>query len=456
MALFFAFAWRRLLVAATRGPRAPAPPVADRCTPADHALSRSRGAPHPDILAVGTLAAKIAPLELAVSEDAPTRVNILIPTIDLDHFFGGYIAQAEPAATARGRGARVRIVTVDPVGLLPSSWQRSVEAYSGLDGLFERVEVVFGRESNGIEVSRSDRFVATTWWTAHIAARRRHAGSEAERFLYLIQEYEPFTFPMGSYAALAQRSYGFPHSALFSSELLRDWFRRHGIGVYAEGAPAGDRAPPCSRTPSRRWSRPPPRSWPGAATPAAPLLRAARATRRAQHVRAGDARPEPAVLDGMFEDWELYGIGTVKTQQRLKLGHGHARAPSAPRAGRLRRAPARARCRAGAHVHAASEPCPDRDGVGGDDDGYEQLREQDARGDGGDLHQPHHRRPEHRGASRPGSGRPSAEPRFRGPRPRRRVSWSRSIGATPSTTSSMARLEGLLGPPVSTRPYPAF
>ena len=64
----------------------------------------------------------------------------------------GLHRQVQPRPRLAAHGARVRIVTVDPVGPLPSSWQRSVEAYSGLDGLFEQVEVVFGRESTGIEV----------------------------------------------------------------------------------------------------------------------------------------------------------------------------------------------------------------------------------------------------------------------------------------------------------------
>ena len=119
--------------------------------------------------AVGEIAAKIAPLELAVRDDAPRRTNILIPTIDLDHLFGGLHREAQPRRPLANRGERVRIVTVDPVGPLPSSWARRLEAYSGLAGLLDRVEVVFGRESPGVEVSRSDRFVATTWWTAHIA-----------------------------------------------------------------------------------------------------------------------------------------------------------------------------------------------------------------------------------------------------------------------------------------------
>ena len=73
-------------------------------------------------------------------------------------------------------------------------------------------------------MSPRDSFVATTWWTAHIAHRATEALGRG-RFLYLIQEYEPFTFPMGSHAALARESYDFPHFAIFSTELLRDYFR---------------------------------------------------------------------------------------------------------------------------------------------------------------------------------------------------------------------------------------
>jgi hypothetical protein len=273
-------------------------------------------------VAVGRVAAKIAPLELAVSEDAPQRVNLLIPTIDLEHFFGGYIGKLNLARRLAETGARVRIVTVDPVGTLPSTWTDRVESYSGLSGLFDRVEVEFGRESPGVEVSRSDRFIATTWWTAHVA---NHAVRtlDAERFLYLIQEYEPFTFPMGTYAALATDSYRFPHTALFSSELLRDYFRRHGIGVYADGAAGGD-----SRS----------ASFENAITAIDPP-RAEELARRQTRKLLYYARPEPHAARNMFElgvlaldravaqgafgrGWELWGIGTVDSGPRIELESG--------------------------------------------------------------------------------------------------------------------------------------
>ncbi|HEX8855079.1 MAG TPA: glycosyltransferase [Thermoleophilaceae bacterium] len=319
--LSHAFAWRRALSATTRE-RPQRGLRLDSVPPPSLAPAPGRRVPAaPGPRAV---AEKIAPLELAVSDDAPARVNLLIPTIDLEHFFGGYIAKFNLARRLAERGVRVRVVTVDPVAPLPKSWKRQIEAYSGLAGTFERVEVAFGREAQGLEVSRSDRFVASTWWSAHIAANAARALGNA-RFLYLIQEYEPFTFPMGTYAALARQSYDFPHFGLFSTELLREYFRLHGIGVYADGTAVGDRESV---------------SFQNAITaipaPSAGEL-AARQTRRLLFY----ARPEPHAARNMFElgvlaltrtleldafhgDWELHGIGTLDSGRRIELTDGAA------------------------------------------------------------------------------------------------------------------------------------
>jgi WsaF, C-terminal domain/WsaF, N-terminal domain/Glycosyl transferase family 2 len=323
LALSFAFAWRRLVVAATRGLERPRQRLRIDARPPT-TLVQVPGRTASNSVAVGTVAAKIAPVELAVEEDGPSRVNILIPTVDLEHFFGGYITKLNLARRLADRGARVRIVTVDEVGVLPSSWRRTLESYSGLDGLFDRVEVVFGRESQGVEVSRSDGFVATTWWTAHIAASALKALGGG-RFLYLIQEYEPFTFPMGSYAALASDSYRLPHRAMFSSELLREYFRRHELGVYAAGMEAGDRDS---------------LSFQNAITAIDPPSASELTGRRTRRLLFY-ARPEPhaarnmfelgvlalsrAVEKGVFGDgWELNGIGTVERERRIELGGGAA------------------------------------------------------------------------------------------------------------------------------------
>ncbi len=323
--LAYAFSWRRLLTASVRerpikGLRLDAVPPPD--------LVMQPGREIAENPVVREITEKVAPLEFAVSDDAPERVNLLIPTVDLGHFFGGYIGKFNLARRLAEHGRRVRIVTVDPVGPLPADWRQQIERFGGLEGMFDHVEVAFGRESHELEVSRTDSFVATTWWTAHIA----HAALETlerSRFLYLIQEYEPFTFAMGTYAALAGESYTFPHQALFSTELLRDYFRRHSIGVYENGN-GGDDASATFQNAITAVA--PPSVSDLAQRPARRLLFYARPEAHASRnmFELGVMALSRAIRDGAFIGWELRGIGTVGAGRALTLP-GNVRLEMVPR-----------------------------------------------------------------------------------------------------------------------------
>jgi glycosyltransferase involved in cell wall biosynthesis len=273
--------------------------------------------------ATRTLADKTRPLDLSVRSNAPPRVNLLIPTIDLNHFFGGYITKLNLARRLAERGLRARLVTVDETPPLPRSWQHTVESYEGLNGVFDLVEVAFAREEGRLEVSPADRFIATTWWTAHLAHAALPAVN-AERFLYLIQECEPFSFPMGAFAAMARQSYDFPHFALFSTEFLREYFRRHSLGVYAGDSRAGDSYSAAFENAITRFPAP------------TTTVLSARASRRLLLY----ARPEAHAARNMFElailalaravsegvfgpDWELHGVGaTGQGEPPIDLGAG--------------------------------------------------------------------------------------------------------------------------------------
>jgi glycosyltransferase involved in cell wall biosynthesis len=316
--LFHAFAWRRLLAASVRdrpqrrGRLDAVPPPSLALKPAS---VREPGA-------ADAIADKIAPLDLAVSDREPARINVLIPTVDLAHFFGGYIGKLNLARLLARSGHRVRLVCVDPVGALPRDWQRRIEAYSGLDGLFDDVEVEFGRGPSPVPVSADDRFVATTWWTAHVAdAACRVLGRDT--FVYLVQEYEPFTFAMGTYAALARKSYDFSHYAVFSTELLREYFRQHRIGVFEDGEEHGDRrsvsfqnaitdvvAPTATELAQRRGRR--------LLFYARPEGHAARNMFELGVLALSQTLERDATLDG----WELSGIGTVGEGRTISLGGG--------------------------------------------------------------------------------------------------------------------------------------
>lgn len=317
--LAYAFTWRRLLTASARD-RPVRTLRLDAVPPPDLALMPGRRAT--DNHKVQVIEEKIAPLQFARSENAPRRVNVLIPTIDLEHFFGGYIGKFNLARRLADHGLRVRIVTVDPVPPLPRSWKQTVESFSGLGGVLDRVELTFGRGARDLEISSEDAFIASTWWTAYVA-HDAVSSIGRERFVYLIQEYEPFTFPMGSYAALADQSYRFPHYALFSTELLRDYFRLHGVGVFAEGPEAGDARSVAFQN----------------AITAIDPPSAGDLARRDGRRLLFYARPEPHASRNMFElgmlaltralaggafrgDWELHGIGAVENARAIALADG--------------------------------------------------------------------------------------------------------------------------------------
>ena len=67
----------------------------------------------------------------SISERAPHRVNLLVPTIELKHLFGGYIAKFNLARKLAEQGLRTRIVTVDPTPHLPLDWRRAGRVLRG-------------------------------------------------------------------------------------------------------------------------------------------------------------------------------------------------------------------------------------------------------------------------------------------------------------------------------------
>lgn len=179
-------------------------------------------------------------IDLDVHAAAPRRANIVIPIVDLQHFFGGNIGVFNLARRLGERGLRVRLVTADLQPRLPLGWQRELERYEGLADVFDTVEVEFAGDGvRPLEVSPQDSFLAVSAWTARLA-HRATAALGGQRIVHLIQDYDALSFPNGSMAAIARDAYRLPHYAVFSTEPLRDYFRLHRLGVFAEGEDRAD------------------------------------------------------------------------------------------------------------------------------------------------------------------------------------------------------------------------
>jgi glycosyltransferase involved in cell wall biosynthesis len=268
---------------------------------------------------------KTAPLNTCVTPTAPRRVNLLIPTVDFQYVFGGYITKFHLARCLAEEGYRVRIILVDYCDYQPHRWKQRLRAYPGLERLLDQVEVTcaFDR-SVPIAFHPRDAVIATTWWTAHIA----HAATRMlhqSRFAYLIQEFEPFTFPMGTYAALADQSYAFPHHAVFSTEFLRDYFRQNNLGVFVQGREMGDRHSTAFANTITAVGHIGVRELAGR-SPRKLLFYARPEPHAARNMfELGIAALIRAIRAGCFHDnWEFHGIGTVNRARQIRLAHGSA------------------------------------------------------------------------------------------------------------------------------------
>jgi glycosyltransferase involved in cell wall biosynthesis len=279
-------------------------------------------APPPPIR-IDHLTTKTAALNLLVSPFAPRRVNLLLSAVDFNHVFGGYIAVFHLARRLADSGHKVRLVTTDRCPYDPPLWRHHFRSYPGLEDFVDRVEVVPGFDrAIPIEANHRDQFLATSWWTAHIA-HKSAAQLGRRSFVFLTQDYEPYFYDMCTDGALSRQAYQFPHYAIYSTHLLRDFFRENRHGPYAAGREHGDRMSVAFTNAIM-----------AVGAPAAVEL-ARRPSRRLLFY----ARPEPyngrnlfelglmalteAVSSGVFPaGWEIYGIGTSNLAGRIALADG--------------------------------------------------------------------------------------------------------------------------------------
>lgn len=196
---------------------------------------------------------------------AEPAVTVLVPTLNPTEMFAGITTALDLGLGLAAAGRRVRFVATDlPVFSAPAS-ERLVlgrlPAQAVADGAAQRISLHCGRTAGSLPAHRADTFLATAWWTAHVAqALMRGHGFDRQRFLYLIQDYEPNFYAWGPEFADAQASYGLDFAPVFNTTILRDYFGLQGHRFAAPGAPAFHPAIDIARYASgRRRHRPGPR-----------------------------------------------------------------------------------------------------------------------------------------------------------------------------------------------------
>lgn len=161
-------------------------------------------------------------------------INLLVPSLNQADAFAGIATALDIALGLAKSGHHVRFIATDlavaskisSLGFL----RRRSGAKDAKDALWNRINLHCGVSDGDIPMHKNDIFMATAWWTAHVAQDLIASYPFLqEKFIYLIQDFEPNFYPWGGEFADAMASYEMNFTPLFNTTLLRDYFVDQGF-----------------------------------------------------------------------------------------------------------------------------------------------------------------------------------------------------------------------------------
>lgn len=204
------------------------------------ALLRERGVAAVLEPQVATTIPEISPFTLRDESAGPPRLNLLLPSINPEHYFGGADTAVKLYRALLDRFPRSRIVLLDSHPREEALVRFTDHVAVGCDEESDAPRQIVGfndRYGRTLPVSAADRWMATAWWTAFAAqsaaAWQESRGNAISPILYFIQDFEPGFYPWSSQSAVAASTYR-PgvDLAVFNTGLLRDYFVEQDI-VYS-------------------------------------------------------------------------------------------------------------------------------------------------------------------------------------------------------------------------------
>jgi hypothetical protein len=166
---------------------------------------------------------------------------VLVPTLNPTEIFAGVATALDIGLGLANRGLPVRFVATDLPISSPNASQGFLLSRLGAGtvepALTDRISLQCGVSASSLLAHPGDVFLATAWWSAHVADTLiREHGLRHSRFYYLIQDYEPNFYPWGPEFADALASYDFDFEPVFNTTLLRDHFAAQGFGFAGPSA----------------------------------------------------------------------------------------------------------------------------------------------------------------------------------------------------------------------------
>lgn len=189
--------------------------------------------------------AEITPMNARESRIEEKRLNLLVPSINQEHIFGGISTALKfYEELADYLGYKRRIITMDAC---PSNEDMNKFSKYTIVNANEEQEIDYqvvpfnDRYNRTVPVGKNDIFMSTAWWTAYAAHniirwQATEYKQEIKKSVYFIQDFEPGFYAWSSRYALADSTYRseLPQIAIFNSSQLRDFVKMQGYNFIEE------------------------------------------------------------------------------------------------------------------------------------------------------------------------------------------------------------------------------
>ncbi|GLO04313.1 TPA: rhamnan synthesis F family protein [Pseudomonas putida] len=187
---------------------------------------------------------ELTPFSFRASYNTEVRLNLLVPTIDPAHIFGGISTALDfYRSLVSACNIEARIITTD--GASSPLFLKNFPRHSCFSLRYcsddDPLQIVSGvpRSDGDLQIRPNDIFIATSWWSANhlkqISDFQNSAFNINNNHIYLVQDYEPHFYGWSSKSQLADETYNNDWIKVYNTNLLKDYFtdrmKEHGQSI---------------------------------------------------------------------------------------------------------------------------------------------------------------------------------------------------------------------------------
>lgn len=176
---------------------------------------------------------ELSPFSFTSAKNTRPRINLLVPTIDPAHIFGGISTAIEfYKGLVEASGMEGRIISTD--GPAIPQFLKKFPGYSCYslrycaDADVKQILSGVPRADGDLQIREHDIFIATSWWSANhlqqISDYQKSTFGHTPKHVYLVQDYEPHFYGWSSKSQLADATYLNEWIKVYNTELLLDYF----------------------------------------------------------------------------------------------------------------------------------------------------------------------------------------------------------------------------------------